>query len=52
MNRIFSLDSAGTSRYNQDIQKPPQGGNHMYKAIRLFNYKDGIGLEQDALRGV
>ncbi|MEI3123509.1 MAG: hypothetical protein V8S81_06935 [Oscillospiraceae bacterium] len=24
----------------------------MYKAIRLFNYKDGIGLEQDALRGV
>ena len=24
----------------------------MYKAVRLFNYKDGIGLEQDALRGV
>ena len=24
----------------------------MYKAVRLFKYKDGIGLEQDDLRGV
>lgn len=24
----------------------------MYKAIRLFNYKDGIGLEQTALEGI
>lgn len=24
----------------------------MYKAIRLFNYKDGIGLEQNALEGI
>jgi len=24
----------------------------MYKAVRMFNYKDGLGLEQEALKGV
>ena len=24
----------------------------MYKAVRLFNYEDGIGLEQEALKGI
>lgn len=24
----------------------------MYKAVRLFNYKDGLGLEQEALKGI
>ena len=24
----------------------------MYKAVRLFNYKDGLKLEQDALAGL
>lgn len=24
----------------------------MYKAVRMFHYQDGIGLEQEALKGV